>query len=66
MDVSWSLFFCAAGLALVFESVPYLLFPHRMKEVLQTLANAEPARLQRWGMAALLAGVTVIWLARTL
>lgn len=64
MNFDWQAFLCAAGLALVFESLPWLLAPDRVKQALARLLESGDEELRRWGSVLLGAGVVLIWLAR--
>ncbi len=64
--MDWSLLWMAVGLALVFEGLPWFLAPDRSLQTMRILQQLEPATLRRLGLAALLAGVTLLLLGRAL
>ncbi len=63
MDFDWKIFLCAAGLALLYESVPYLLFPKKMQQIMRRISEENPDMVQRVGLCSLMMGVILIWLA---
>lgn len=67
MDFSfdWRLIATAAGLAFVFEGLPYFLLAERMPKVLLTLAAQGPRALRLLGLVAALAGIGLIAVARS-
>jgi hypothetical protein len=56
----------ALGLALILEGLPYFLFAERMPSVLHSLLNQPPTVLRLMGVAALLAGLVLVYLGRFL
>lgn len=52
------------GLAFILEGLPYFLFAERMPSVLQSLLNQSPTVLRLMGVAALLAGLVLVYLGR--
>ncbi len=66
MNINWTIVLSALGLAFVLEGVPYFLLPDRMPKVLRTLAEQPPRSLRILGLTAILLGLLVIWLARSL
>jgi len=66
MNIDWSLLFIAAGLALVFEGVPYFLFAERMPRMLLRLAAQPPKFLRFIGLAAIILGLLIISFGRSL
>jgi uncharacterized protein YjeT (DUF2065 family) len=66
MNIDWSLLVTAVGLAFVFEGVPYFLFAERMPRILLRLAT-QPAKFLRFiGLAAMILGLLIISLGRSL
>lgn len=63
MSFDSTLFFSALGLAFILEALPYVLFPDKMRQVLQTLGEEDAARLRRMGLFSLSAGLLVLWFA---
>lgn len=57
-------FLTALGLMLAIEGTLYALLAGRLKDWLLRLADVPPAVLRFFGVAALAAGVFVVWLAR--
>ncbi|MDD3311341.1 DUF2065 domain-containing protein [Pseudodesulfovibrio sp.] len=66
MNIDWPLLIVAVGLALVFEGVPYFLFAERMPLMLLKLAEQPPKFLRFIGLAAIILGLLVISLGRSL
>ncbi|QJB55542.1 DUF2065 domain-containing protein [Pseudodesulfovibrio sp. zrk46] len=66
MNIDWSLLICAVGLALVFEGIPYFLFAERMPLVLVKLAEQPPRFLRYIGLVAMILGLLIISLGRSL
>lgn len=64
MQIDWSLFFTALGLAFVLEGVPYFLFAERMPRFLLLMASQGGRALRLMGLVAMLTGALLIWLAR--
>jgi len=54
----------AVGLVLCVEGLVFALAPSRLEEVLEFLRNMAPERRRMIGLAALAAGVVLIWLAK--
>ena len=61
-----STIFLAIGLVLSFEGLVFALAPSRLKDVLEMLANMSPETRRLIGLAALAAGVFLIWLSRAI
>lgn len=57
------LFLSALGLALVLEGAPYFLAPEKMRESLRLLAEQSPALLRFAGLAGMLLGLLLCYLA---
>lgn len=66
MHIDWSFLLVALGLAFVLEGLPYFLFAERMPLVLVTLAEKPPKFLRILGLTAMIFGVLVISLGRSL
>lgn len=64
MNFDWQLFLCALGLALVLESLPWLLAPEQFREALRSLIERQGNDLRRWGMFLLGIGLFLIVLGR--
>lgn len=56
----------ALGLAFILEGVPYFLFADRMPAYLRLLSKTPPVALRLLGLIAMLAGLGVVYVARTL
>ncbi len=54
----------AAGLALVFEGLPYLLLPGKMKEMASRMSSFPSKVLQGIGLAGMAIGLLLIYLGR--
>ncbi len=54
----------AIGLVLVVEGLVFALAPSRLEEVLEFLRNLAPEKRRMIGLAALAAGVVLVWLAK--
>lgn len=52
------------GFACIFEALPWLISPHKMREFLVRLAEMPPEHLRCYGFFLLFLGVFFIWLAR--
>lgn len=65
MYFDWELFLCAMGLAFVFEAMPWIIAPERLRESLLRLAEKDADELRRWGLVLLGTGILLIWYART-
>ncbi|MGE4554142.1 MAG: DUF2065 domain-containing protein [Desulfovibrionaceae bacterium] len=63
-NVDWALFLTAAGLAFVLEGAAYFLFAERMPRLLALMAAQPPRSLRLMGLAAVVLGLVVIFLAR--
>ena len=60
MDV----FLAALGLLLIFEGIPYFIFPQRMKEFLNEIQGLPDESLRKIGLIAMLVGLFIVFLAR--
>ncbi len=66
MRFDWSFFICALGLAIVLEGLPYFLWAEKMPKVLLTLATHRPKTLRNLGITAIILGVLIVFLGRSL
>ncbi|MDQ7032168.1 MAG: DUF2065 domain-containing protein [Desulfonauticus sp.] len=64
MQVDWNLFLSAAGLALIFEGIPYFLWAEKMPNILNLLASQPPANLRKMGFTSILLGLLILYLCR--
>ena len=51
------------GLVLVFEGIPWFLSPQRARELLRLIAQVSDRTLRFYGLAAMLLGLFVVYLA---
>ena len=56
----------AIGLVLAVEGLVFALAPSRLEDVLDALRSMPPERRRMIGLAALAAGVALIWLAKSM
>jgi len=66
MHFDWTLFFMALGLALLFEGLPYFIMAERMPRLLLILASRPPRALRALGLTAMILGVLLMLLGRSL
>jgi hypothetical protein len=66
MQFDWKLFLTALGLAFILEGLPYFLAAEKMPAVLRALAERRPGELRGIGMSAILAGVALLFVLRSL
>jgi hypothetical protein len=66
MGIDWTDFITAVGLAFVLEGLFYFIGADRMPPVLRMLSERPPSDLRKMGLAALLLGILVVALARSL
>ena len=66
MHINWTLLVTALGLAFVVEGLPYFLFADRMPRVLLTLAQQPVKHLRILGLTAIILGILMISLGRSL
>ena len=64
MNINWSLFVTALGLAFVLEGAMYFLFAERMPRILALLSERKPGSIRMMGLTAILLGLLVIFLVR--
>jgi uncharacterized protein len=57
-------FVTALGIAFIFEGLAYALFPGRARNAFEMISQMPENTLRYLGLAAAIAGVFVIWLAR--
>lgn len=65
MHIDWRHVLTALGLALIFEGIPYFLTAERMPRMLLWLATRPPYTLRRLGLAAMLGGLLLIYIAQS-
>jgi hypothetical protein len=66
MEFSWTLLLAAVGLAFVLEGLPYFLWAERMPRILLLLAQRKPSSLRQLGLSAIILGLLLVFLARSL
>ncbi|MGE4556209.1 MAG: DUF2065 domain-containing protein [Desulfovibrionaceae bacterium] len=66
MKLDWSLLLTALGLAFVLEGLPYFLWAERMPKVLLMLAQRKSSSLRQLGLSAIILGVLIVFLAKSL
>lgn len=64
--MDWQLLWMALGLALILEGLPYFLFPDRAARILRRVDELGPTALRLMGLLALLSGVVLLIVGRTL
>ena len=64
MTFDFQLLLAALGLALILEGIPYFLWSEKMPEYLKFMSERPPSTLRRMGLAAILAGLLFLALAR--
>jgi uncharacterized protein len=65
MDIAWPDFAAALGLLLVIEGLLPLLSPAGLRRLLASVATSSDSTLRLAGAVSLLAGLAVLWLARS-
>ncbi len=66
MQFDWTFFLAAAGLAFVFEGLPYFLWAEKMPKYLIILASRKPSSLRNVGLCAIILGLLLVFFARSL
>lgn len=66
MHFNTSLFLTALGLAFILEGLPYFLFAERLPNFFKLMAERPASNLRLFGCGALILGLGIIFLARTL
>lgn len=64
MTFDVQLLLAALGLALIMEGIPYFLWSEKMPEYLRFLSERPPSTLRKMGLAAIVAGLVFLALAR--
>lgn len=65
MNIDWSLFLTALGLAFVLEGAMYFLFAERMPRILALLSERKPGSIRMMGLSAVILGLLLIFLIRS-
>ncbi|WP_028573776.1 DUF2065 domain-containing protein [Desulfonatronovibrio hydrogenovorans] len=66
MQFDLAFFLCALGLAFILEGIPYFVWAEKMPRFLELLSKQPPSNLRRMGFTAIILGVLVIFLGRSL
>ncbi|GAB6887791.1 hypothetical protein JCM13304A_12890 [Desulfothermus okinawensis JCM 13304] len=56
------LFFCALGLAFIFEGMIYFLFPSNLKRFLESISDIKVSTLRNFGLLAMVTGLFIVYL----
>ncbi len=64
MNIDWQLFLSAVALAVIFEAIPYVIAPERMRGILANMAQSDPSVLRRCGLFSLACGVAFLVFVR--
>ena len=64
-DVDWSDLGTALGLALAIEGALYALAPSAMRRLMARVLDREQASLRIAGVAAVVAGLAIVWFIRS-
>ncbi|WP_027186298.1 DUF2065 domain-containing protein [Desulfovibrio inopinatus] len=65
MNFDWRFFLTALGLAFILEGLPYFVAAEKMPKILKMMSERPPSALRGVGISAIVAGLAVIYLART-
>ncbi|BBO84364.1 hypothetical protein DSCO28_49300 [Desulfosarcina ovata subsp. sediminis] len=57
-------FLCVIGMVMIVEGVPYFAAPERMKAWMSKIMELAPARLRRFGLVMMVAGLLLVYLGR--
>lgn len=64
MQFDWTYFVAAAGLAFIFEGAVYFLGADKMPPLLKLLSERPPSDLRKLGLAAIILGLLLVYMAR--
>lgn len=64
MHIDWTHVLTALGLAFIFEGLPYFLWAEKMPKYLLLLCTRPPSVLRRMGLAAMLGGLLLVYMAQ--
>ncbi len=64
MNFDLELFLAALGLAFIFESLPWTLFPEAMRKAMLHMTITPSSQLRRMGLFGIGLGLLIIWLVR--
>ena len=65
MHFQWKIFIAALGLALILEGLPYFLGPEAVKGLMSKVLELPPKYLRAFGFTAIIAGLALVALSRT-
>ncbi|MCA1742447.1 MAG: DUF2065 domain-containing protein [Desulfonatronovibrio sp.] len=66
MQFDLTFFLCALGLAFILEGIPYFIWAEKMPKFLETMSKQPPGNLRRLGFTAIILGMLVIFLGRSM
>jgi uncharacterized protein YjeT (DUF2065 family) len=58
-------FLCVIGMVFIIEGLPYFVFPERLKAYLAKMSEAPDTSLRIMGLAAIIAGLILVYFGRT-
>jgi uncharacterized protein YjeT (DUF2065 family) len=58
-------FLCVMGMVFIIEGLPYFAFPERLKSYLARMSEAPASSLRFMGLAAIVAGLLLVYFGRT-
>ncbi len=58
-------FLCVMGMVFIIEGLPYFAFPERLKVYLAKMAEVPDSSLRIMGLAAIAAGLVLVYFGRT-
>ncbi len=58
-------FLCVIGMVFIIEGLPYFAFPERLKAYLTKMAEVPDSSLRIMGLAAIIAGLVLVYFGRT-
>jgi len=58
-------FLCVIGMVFIIEGLPYFAFPERIKVYLAKMAETPDSSLRIMGLAAIIAGLVLVYFGRT-
>lgn len=64
MKFQMNIFIAALGIALILEGLPYFLGPEAVKKLVGKVLELPPSTLRFFGLAGIIAGLTLVALSR--
>jgi uncharacterized protein YjeT (DUF2065 family) len=58
-------FLCVIGMVFIIEGLPYFAFPERLKVYLAKMVEVPDSSLRIMGLAAIIAGLVLVYFGRT-